>query len=220
MIEMNYDSLSDAQQRLSGMYGLYKNKFCRVLELSGNNNDILLTVSFPRLKGSTREPNIQDSLNSGHFNFNDFQWGYVNLYNTYEDPNPPSAYISRNPSRQSRQGINSTTLYLDANSHFYISRESILREDLTLTLTGSNKFDLEKALYRAELDATTPPNYNSNRFQYAISKNYAFKASSELIDSVILVRRGLPVGEYLGKIRLRDKFSCLEDELAREGVSI
>lgn len=202
-----YDREQDANQRLSGMYGLYNNTLCRVNEVYADGGKILAKV---RMNKSYYDVDVNDPK----FNFNDFHFGNVLLNETTSE----GAYIYRVPVRSTRQGLAPNLISMDQLSSAFYTRESIFSSKyLTKMLIGDFTFNLDAAIYSSELDAE-----ESQRTAkvYPISKSFSLTASREVIGSVNLVRRGYGVGTMVdGKLRLNKSNMKYLEELDREGLA-
>lgn len=212
---MDFDRVSDADQRLRNMYGLWNGKYVQITGLDGSDSNIIaFFVEIPSGKKG------KDSLSSGNFNFTNFNMGYtlVKEHNKSGGDRDVGVYVHRKPIRTTRQGLDYRNISCDRVSQGYYNLEYLVsRNDLSSMLLGKFEFDKLRSINNAYIEAEE---FDERlKFQYPISKNFAVKASIELHGQVLLMRRGEPVGSVLDdKFELSKPFAYCKEELEREGI--
>lgn len=212
---MNFDRVSDADQRLRNMFGLWNNKYIQITALDGSDSNIVAYfVEVPSGKKG------KDSLSSGNFNFTNFNMGYtlVKEQTKGSSDKDVGVYVHRRPIRTTRQGLDYRNISCDRFSQSYYSLEYLVgRNDLSSMLIGKFEFDKLRSINNAYIEAEE---FDERlKYQYPLSRNFAVKASTELHGQVLLMRRGEPVGSMSDdKFELSKPFTFCKEELEREGI--
>lgn len=209
---MQFDRVSDADQRLRNMAGLWKDRYIQVTGVDGSDSNIIIYYNeLPTGKKG------KDNLSSGNFNFTDFSMGYT-LVKDQNDDKDLGVYVFRRPVRTTRQGLDHRNVSFDPISQTYYNLESLVyRNDLSKMLLGRFEFDRPRSINNAYVEAEEFD--ERTKYQYPLSRNFAVKASSELHGQVLLVRRGETVGKMVDdKFELSKPYLFCKEELEREGI--
>lgn len=211
---MNFDRVSDADQRLRSMLGLWKGKYVQITGVDGRDGGEI-NAHFTEIPNNKKG---YDSLSSGNFNFNSFNVGYT-LVKEKNSANNIGVYIFRRPVRTTRQGLDHRNVFLDPISQTYYNTENLVyNNDLSKLLLGVYEFDRARSINNAFTEAEEFD--ERYKYQYPLSKNFAIKASTELHGEVLLVRRGEVAGKFQGdKFILSKPYDFCKEELEREGLA-
>lgn len=211
---MDFDRVSDADQRLRNMLGLWKGKYVQISAIEGRDGGNI-TAYFSEIPSGKKG---YDVLSSGNFNFSCFNTGYT-LVKDKNAANNIGVYIFRKPVRTTRQGLDHRNVYLDPISQTYYNTETLVyNNDLSKLLLGVYEFDRARSINNAFTEAEEFD--ERYKYQYPLSRNFAIKASTELHGDVLLVRRGEVAGKLQGdKYVLSKPYDFCKEELEREGLA-
>lgn len=212
---MQINSSRDAEQRLRNMYGLYKDNLVYGYSFSQVTPDKVSMEGRCPLTGNSFVDDISN------FNFTKLNFGYTEFKGAND---MEGVYVSQNPRRNTKQGVSSDTIYIDNLNSLYVRGagtgsliKSLPFRDM---LMGKFEFDLEKTIYKSELEAEEFP-YRTPVVR-PITRHFALRASLEAEGEICLIYRGNQfVGKYNeGKFSLSNKYSFLKEHLERSNLKV
>lgn len=211
-LSIQYESVNDANMRLSGTIVLYDGKPVFIREVGaigegeGKNGDIYRVYinELPIKRGAQTERKF---ISSKKFDLAPFPMGFMNT------EAGKAVYLSRAPRRQQKQGLSEATL-----SQYAVGDLTGARVVRFADLTNSQPFvDCINGKYPSVAEATQLVKDGAD--SVAFSRCFAIARDSSLPELIYLYHKKDKVGFIMdGKLKLSAKGRCLRESLNEVGV--